>query len=483
MLKNFSCKICNIDFENGKKLSNHLKKIHKISSLEYTIQYLYNGLRPTCLSCERYTRYISFKFKQYCQIHSKEAMKIGGSKGGKNKIPWAKGKTKENDDRLKNISISFQGKGNPFYGKKHNDEIKKLLKENNLLSEEEYNERLLARRNDFKVLTKYEEYFSRQKTYLILQCQTCGQIQKKTLQSFERGSLCQNCYPFTISKDEVEIANYIQELGFIVERNNRELLSPYEIDIYVPEKSFAIEYNGLFWHSFNFEKNKNKHWIKTKKALQKNITLLHIFSDEWNNKKELIKSMIAHKLGVSKIRLPARKLIAKEIKENDAKLFFNNNHIDGYTRSLINFGLILSNDNDKQSIVACLSLRKPLHAKTYSNALEIARFAIVKNHSIPGSFSKLLNYAINWIRNNAHYCNNIITYADLRFGTGHVYAKNGFEIVKENTGISFWYTDGKQKYNRFKFRAKNNLSEKEVAIKAGVYRIYGCGNALYRLNI
>ena len=32
-------------------------------------------------------------------------------------------------------------------------------------------------------------------------------------------------------------------------RNRRNIISPYELDIYIPEKKVAIEYDGLYWHS------------------------------------------------------------------------------------------------------------------------------------------------------------------------------------------------------------------------------------------
>lgn len=36
---------------------------------------------------------------------------------------------------------------------------------------------------------------------------------------------------------------------------------------------------------------------------------------------------------------------------------------------------------------------------------------------------------------------------------------------------------------RFKFRAQNDKTEKQVALENGVYRIYGQGNALFEYSI
>jgi hypothetical protein len=64
-----------------------------------------------------------------------------------------------------------------------------------------------------------------------------------------------------------------------------------------------------------------------------------------------------------------------------------------------------------------------------------------------------------------------------------VYEATGFKLVKENTGINYWYTDGTVRYNRFKFRAQPGKTEREVAEENSVYRVYGCGNSLYELDL
>jgi len=66
----------------------------------------------------------------------------------------------------------------------------------------------------------------------------------------------------------------------------------------------------------------------------------------------------------------------------------------------------------------------------------------------------------------------------LRFGTGEVYSKNHFQFVG-TTDVDYWYTNGKQRYNRFKYRAKNGKSEKHIAEESNVKRIYGCGSNIY----
>ena len=61
---------------------------------------------------------------------------------------------------------------------------------------------------------------------------------------------------------EKEIINFIKSIydGEIIE-NNRHIISPMELDIYIPQKNLAIEFNGLYWHSELF-RDKNYHFDK-----------------------------------------------------------------------------------------------------------------------------------------------------------------------------------------------------------------------------
>jgi len=65
---------------------------------------------------------------------------------------------------------------------------------------------------------------------------------------------------------------------------------PLELDIYLPEINLAIEYNGLYWHSYglnnisekqnDLEFQKNRHLDKIIKCSEKNIELIHIFENQ-----------------------------------------------------------------------------------------------------------------------------------------------------------------------------------------------------------
>lgn len=129
-----------------------------------------------------------------------------------------------------------------------------------------------------------------------------------------------------------------------------------------------------------------------------------------------------------------------------------------------------------------MSLRKPFMQQKYIDKAEMARFASKINTVVIGGLAKLLKSALK-ICKKLNY-NGILTYADLRYGRGKGYEKVGFKSIGW-TGLSYDYTDGTKRYSRFKFRANKQfqLSEAEVAINAGVNKIYGCGSNRFLFNI
>jgi hypothetical protein len=461
-----TCLACKKKFDTGKKLSNHFKKEHGLSPQEYTIKYVYKGKRPVCKSCSDDTRYVALTFKDYCSKCAKVAMRKGGKRGGAAQA-WNKGKTKKDDPRIK----GRLGKDNSFYGKKHTKKTRDKIRMTKLLNRGELRKRINERKGEFKLLTPLDEYISRQRQYLEFKCKKCKTISKKTLQAFERGSLCPKCNPVGSSQGEVEIANWLaDEIGVKIKHKDRSVIAPKELDITIPEHKLAIEFNGLYWHSDNgrVTYDKRAHFNKTELCKEMGWKLIHIFSDEWHEKQDICKSMILHRLGLSPKRVHARKCTVRELQVHERRVFFIMNHISGDVPSIKSWGLF-----DGDTLVAALSIRKP-RQKKWKGKYEIARFATRLNHHINGGMQKLFKRAM---------CENIewLTYADRRFGEGFAYANLGF---KDNgiTGIDYWYTDGQVRLGRAGFRTKPGLSERKQASQAGIQQIHGCGSRIWVIN-
>jgi len=167
------------------------------------------------------------------------------------------------------------------------------------------------------------------------------------------------------SLKEKEVFEYIKEVykGKIVE-NDRKIIKPYEIDILIPDKKLAIEFNGLYWHSTS-KVNKNYHLNKLISMKKKGYKLITIFEHTWDNKKDVVK----HNL---KLLLDNKVLISnttiKEIKDSEANKVHDKYNIKGKDNFDLNLALV-----NKKEIISVISLTNK------NNIWEIKRNTLIKN--------------------------------------------------------------------------------------------------------
>lgn len=288
---------------------------------------------------------------------------------------------------------------------------------------------------------------------------------------------------FTTSGQEQEIIQFIKQFysGNIIQ-NYRDIKNGIsEIDIFLPELSIGIEFNGLYWHSTEF-KTRNYHLQKTINCEKQNIRLIHIFEDEWLWKKDIVKSRIMYILGYaltdSNHKIFARKLKLKQITNiQEEKLFLEANHIQGYSNSEICYGLYYTSKNTgKDILVSLMSFCKPRFNSNYE--WELLRFCNAKFCSIPGAAQKLFSHFIKTIKPKS-----IISYAKRNWSINNehnVYNKLGFNF-QNYSDPDFYYIKNLHRYNRSIGRAdkRNNLTEIEWMKLNGYSKIYGTGNLVY----
>lgn len=105
--------------------------------------------------------------------------------------------------------------------------------------------------------------------------------------------MCSSCVSkLSSSLSENEIVNYISEFysGECI-RNGRNIIQPFELDLYYPEKKIAVEFNGDYWHDED-HKPKDYHYIKYIKCKENKILLVSIFETDWATNKDNIKNYI-----------------------------------------------------------------------------------------------------------------------------------------------------------------------------------------------
>lgn len=473
------CELCNTEFATKQSLAGHIGSGHKISMEEYIIKIKYNNIPPKCGLCEERPSFVRGKniYRKYCSSHSNEGRKEWSSKNKTFDYGWKKGLTKKDHSGILSQATKISGVNNPWFGKSLPEHVltmaSKSRAEKITLTNEEFIKRATNKYNnkyDYSLIK-----YTGSKVKIEIKCNIHNTLffQKPNdhLSGYEG---CVQCSPVGFSKQEKNIVDFIKTFysGEVIE-NDRIQLKPKEIDIFIPEKNFAIEFNGLHWHSDDFI-DKNSHSLKTQECIRKNINLFHVFSDEWENKQEIVKSMIRYRMGFVPRKIHARKCHIKQVTSNDGKTFFQNTHIAGDNRATIYFGLFYEGE-----MISCISLKKPIQKK-YGNVIEIARFANLLNTTVQGGFQKLLKEIKNYAQTNKF--DSILTYADLRFGEGKTYLKGGFSLIGKSP-LDYWYTDGQKREFRFKYRAQKPLSERQVAENAGVVPVYGCGSNIYIYKI
>lgn len=86
---------------------------------------------------------------------------------------------------------------------------------------------------------------------------------------------------------ERELADLVEQLGYRVVRNSRRIIGPYELDLYLPERRVALEFNGRHWHSEEVIRERHgisaRAYHETKKALcqEQGIQLGFVWEQSW----------------------------------------------------------------------------------------------------------------------------------------------------------------------------------------------------------
>jgi hypothetical protein len=148
------------------------------------------------------------------------------------------------------------------------------------------------------------------------------------------GKGCPKCSHLT-SKAQKEIYETIKQYESNIELNNKTIIRPYELDIYLPNQKLAIEYNGIYYHSSKFL-NKHNHYKKFINCKNNNIKLIQIFENEWKTKKEIIKAIIKNELQI----IP--NYIIKKLNEQEFNNYCKNNNIKKPIKSDIMLGAIFN---------------------------------------------------------------------------------------------------------------------------------------------
>lgn len=275
------------------------------------------------------------------------------------------------------------------------------------------------------------------------------------------------------SINELEVLDFVKNIlgDVVVETNTRKVIPPYELDIYIPEKKLAIEYNGVYYHCDDVL-GKEYHITKTVLCEKLGIRLIHIFENEWHAHKDICKALIKSALGLYDKRIYARDCKVKPVPSVDAKEFLNSNHLQGAINSSYQLGLYYNNE-----LVQLITLGK---SRFKDGEFELLRMCSKLGWQIVGGFSKLMC--------NQPY-SEIVSYIDRSKFSGIGYFASGWKFISY-TPISYFYANAKTTISRYQAQKHKlskilqvfdpQLTEVENMKNNHWFRVYDCGNIKVR---
>jgi very-short-patch-repair endonuclease len=464
------------------KLFEVINQLPGDSFSEKAWQYSHNSSKVKCEVCSNFTKFLDFG-RGYAKLCSRKC--TGSSNSAKLKrINTTQNKYGSSHfSKTNEYKIKFRETCIIRYGVVNPGQISSLKKQRSKAKQLTFYKKLIEDIQQFsRPNFSFDEYTHVRDKELSWSCVICGN--EFTSNAFGKLPKCPKCYPpgnigdqSSVEKDVLfEVRKFYS--GEIIE-NSRNIIKPKEIDIYFPDKKLAIEINGVYWHS-NKHLDNNYHQEKFNICNLKGISLLMITDHEWKVNREIIIKMIKYRLGCcTGDRIHTRKCHTIEIDSTSAKNFLNNNHLNGYCNATKHLGLFTVDEK----LVSVLSYNMSNRFKKDNSDIEIIRFAV--DGIIPGALGKFIKYF-----KKTYPIQQIVTYADLRYGAGNIYTINNFILI-HTTKPGYWYFWQNNIYHRLnwtkqkliKLGYNSNKTEKQIMEEIGALRIYDCGHRYFKLEI
>ncbi len=265
-----------------------------------------------------------------------------------------------------------------------------------------------------------------------------------------------------------EIADMLSSRGLEVLENVRNVISPFEIDIWVPSLRLGIEYCGVHYHSdlYTPEKARRRHLEKLQACESIGVRLVTVFSDEWIQRRAICSAYIQAIAGLPGQRIGARQCRVSEISRQVAADFFEAHHLQGAGSETRSWGLM-----HEGNLVAAIGFRH-----RGEGVWELSRYALTELH-VAGGFQKLLSVAETKLQPAS-----IVTFSDRRWSDGGIYRRSGF-IAAESLPPAYWYIkkgSDRRRWHRSQFRkgalgVGDETTEREEMASRGYARVWDCG--------
>lgn len=487
----FLCKICNNEFPM-KSYKKHLNDDHNITKEQYLLNIGFNNKCCLC-GCETSIKSLTEGFNKYCKLCSNKSDEVKERRKNTNLNKYGSTTPAGNSDiiqkQLKTIKDRF---GCHHLSLKETQEKRKrtcLIKygvDNTAKSNASKNKIENSLKKKYEDITG-DVVIKHDLDYYTLKCHICNNEYEthRHLIMYRKDNnqvFCTLCNKLRSTNTlQSEVFSFIKNIyNEEIIYNSRKIINPLELDIFIPEKKLAIEFNGLNWHSEEHV-DKNYHLKKTVECEKKGIHLIHIYEDDWLFKRSIVESRLKSILGFSDLKIFARKCIIKELESEETKSFLEKNHLQGGgPNSKYRYGLYHENE-----LVAVMTFGPSRFEK---NKIELHRFANKLGSNVIGGASRLFKHFLNTIKPTE-----VISYADRSWTMNNgksVYEQLGFKLAGK-TDVNYYYIKNKKREDRFKFRKSElikkgfdaNKTEVEIMKEQKLFRIYDSGNLKFVYKI
>lgn len=303
---------------------------------------------------------------------------------------------------------------------------------------------------------------------------TIKKVQKTKLEKYGYENFPHNMIYQKHSKEELEVQNFLnEELGFNFQHSR---IGRYDIDLYDKDKMFAVEYNGEYWHTEQFKKDKFLHYHKMLECQNHGIRLITINASEWRKRKNQVKGFLRASLGIFHLRIFARKCEVLEVDINIGKEFLKKYHIQGSSNSnKFIYGLFY--DKELLGVVSF-----GLHHRN-NKQIVLNRLVFKDGIQVVGGATKIVTNAMKH-----QNINEVVSWSDNRLSIGNVYEKMGF-VLEEVLNPDYCYIGkegqlhSKQSMKKSNTKCPSHITEKDFCISLGYYRMWDCGKKRWKLTI
>ncbi|MFV2014335.1 MAG: hypothetical protein ACC656_02815, partial [Candidatus Heimdallarchaeota archaeon] len=150
--------------------------------------------------------------------------------------------------------------------------------------------------NDLNIL----DYYLHDNT-IDYKCVTCKNISNLLYRLYYQRQVsktnpCLICNPIGSKRGyELKVQAFLDEYDIEYVANTKSIITPLELDFYIPKLNIAIECNGTYYHNELFRDEKY-HRKKYDRCKQLGIKLIQIWQDDWDLYYEIIKSRLLNVL-------------------------------------------------------------------------------------------------------------------------------------------------------------------------------------------